>query len=119
MTIISNYEIEVKSSFKSHYPLRTKRVIVLAYTNSIGDIKQHIQEKEALARFPPPTSLPQNGSSPRPLFHFTNYLPPSGHCLLARESGPIRLLEIPSSPNLYMLIIIVIIAILVKLLLIT
>ena len=35
---------------------------------------------------------------------FIIYLPGGGHCPLARDSEPIRLLEIPTSPSLYMLI---------------
>ena len=35
---------------------------------------------------------------------FIIHLPGGGHCLLVRDSEPIRLLEIPMSPSLYMLI---------------
>ena len=31
------------------------------------------------------------------------YLPGGGHCPLARDSEPIRLLEMPTSPSLYMI----------------
>ena len=36
---------------------------------------------------------------------FIIHLPGGGHCSLARDSEPIRLFEIPTSPNLYMLFI--------------
>ena len=35
---------------------------------------------------------------------FNIHLPGGGHCSLVRESEPIRVLEIPTSPSLYMLI---------------
>ena len=37
---------------------------------------------------------------------FIIHLPGGGHCPLARDSEPIRLLEIPTSPSLYVLIVI-------------
>ena len=38
---------------------------------------------------------------------FINHLPGGGQCPLVRDSEPIRLLEIPTSPSLYMLMIII------------
>ena len=58
--------------------------IIIACTNSVTI--QHVQEKDTFAGFPP-LSLSQNKRLCR--------LPGGELCLLARDSEPIRLLEIP------------------------
>ena len=50
-------------------------------------------------------SLQLNGSLRQPaIVSLSTDLPVGGQCPLVRDSEPIRLLEIPTSPSLYMLI---------------
>ena len=44
---------------------------------------------------------------------FIIHLPGGGQCPLIRDSEPIRLLEIPTSPSFYMLIIIIVVVVVV------